>query len=189
MLGGRCAVSLAWVGIVLACVSVYWARSADRDFQREGRRYVELWADRLAEFAGQPDRQDLLVRRFSAESDSQTAGIVDLDGRWVVRAGPAVDVPSFPSPSKIHDKRLNVEAWLFRAPMWVDGRRSGDVVWVRRCEFLLRGAQRRRRGFMMAWVWWAVAGGIGLATALWAGQNGVLGVNTRDDAIDPTPQI
>jgi hypothetical protein len=188
VLGVGYAVSLVWVGVVLASVSVYWARAADRDFQREGRRYVELWADRLAEFTDRPDRRDLLVRRFSAESDSQAVGIVDRDGRWVVRVGPAADVPSFPSLSKINDKRLNSEAWLFRAPLWVDGGRTGDVVWVRRCESLQRETQRRRRGFMMAWVWWAVAGGIGLSIALWAGQNGVLGVNTGDDAIDPTPQ-
>ena len=186
VLGVGYAVSLAWVGIVLACVSVYWSRNADRDFCREGRRYAELWADRLAESAGQPDRQELLVRRLSAETDSWTTGLLDPEGRWILKVGAAIDVPSFPSPSKINDKRLDLDTWLFRAPLWVDGRRAGDMVWVRQCRSLRTETQRRRRGLIMSWVWWAVAGGIGVAAAGWAGQNGVLGVNTRDAANDPT---
>lgn len=178
--------SLAWVGIVLAYVNAYWARTAERDFRREGRRYVEMWADRAAQSVDQPEHRDSLVRRLSAEFDSRTAGVLDLDGRWVVRAGPAVDVPAFPTLSKINDKRLDRDAWLFRAPMWVDGRRAGDVVWVRHCRALLSETQRRRRGLTLAWLWWAVAGGIGVVLARRTGQNGVLGVNTHDDAIDPT---
>lgn len=187
MLGGGYAVSLAWVGVVLVFVNLFWARNAEGDFRREGRRYVELWADRLADHAGHPDAQDQLIRRLSAESDSWTTGLMDLDGQWVFRAGPAVDVPSFSTQSKINDKRMDLDSWLFRAPMWVDGRRAGDLVWVRRCLSLQTDTQRRRRGLTMAWAWWALAGGIGLATVLWAGQNGVLGVNTRDAANDSTP--
>lgn len=185
MLGAGWFLAWVWMGVVFLCVNAFLNRNAQRDFCREGRRYIELWADRTAELFDHPDRQEVLIRRLSAEPDSRTAGTLDREGRWIVRVGPWVEIPSFSSSSKINDKRLNPDAWLFRAPMWVEGRRASDLVWVRDCREMESEARRRRRGLILAWGWWAVAGAVGLMA--WAGQNGVLGVDNRDDPIDPTP--
>jgi hypothetical protein len=57
VLGVGYAVSLVWVGVVLASVSVYWARAADRDFQpgrSSIRGTVGRSAGRIHRSAGSP---------------------------------------------------------------------------------------------------------------------------------------
>lgn len=161
---GTYALSLAWVGLVFIHVDRYLNFRRTTIFRQEGRRLVEVWADRIAE-AEDGTRRTRLLRRFAGDLDSRSAALLDDQGQTVECLGePPPPSPRFPL-SETTDKFLNDATWAAWAPLWNDGRRKGYVAWVRNSSWLHKERAQIQRGLLAAWFWWASAGAVGAAFA------------------------
>ena len=159
---GGYALSVAWVGLLFFHVDRFLHAARTEAFRQEGRRWVGLWADRIAD-AGGPQQANALIRRFSGELDSRSVALLNDEGQTLQCAG---DPP--PSPPRLplsdpYDRSLDASSWAYWAPLWVSGRRHGYVVWVRDASSLNRDRAHTRRGLMAAGAWWAAVGAVGAA--------------------------
>jgi hypothetical protein len=157
--------SLVWVGILFFYIQKSLAFSQAELFRREGRRLTEVWAGRLGDVGGDPVRQRALLRRLAGEMDSRSAILLDVQGRGLDTQGDPVVLPVLPHLSVPADQFHSANAWLFWSPLWVDGRRTGTLVWVRNSDSLQKDRTRDRRGLGVAWAWWAAVGALGAVYA------------------------
>lgn len=163
-LWGTYAVSLAWVGFLFVHVDRHLSVTRAAAFRQEGRRLIELWADRLAE-AEDVHRRARLLRRFAGDRDSRSTALFGDRGQTVYSlGGPPPPSPRFPL-SEPTDKFLNDVSWAAWSPLWVDGRQEGYVAWIRDSSKLKKERAHVQRGLLAAWAWWAAMGAIGAALA------------------------
>ncbi len=158
---GTYTLSVVWVGGILFSIHGSLVSSRGECFRREGRRLAQVWAERLAEAGSDLPRRSRLLRRFAGEMDTRAAVLLNEQGQPLETQGDPVSLPVLPSLSEPSDKSLSSDSWVFWAPLWVDGRRSGMLVWVRNSQILHADRSRDRSGLLAAWAWWAAVGAVG----------------------------
>lgn len=161
---GLYVLSLAWVAVLFVHVERFLNVSRSETYRQEGRRLVEVWADRIADADGL-ERREALLRRFSGEVDSRSVALLNDQGQMIQRVGESSPPPPHLSFSEPIDQSLNDEAWAYWAPLWVAGRRAGTLAWVRDATVLKRERTHAERGLLAAWAWWAAVGALGSAFA------------------------
>ncbi|MBL0058456.1 MAG: hypothetical protein IPP35_04980 [Elusimicrobia bacterium] len=151
--------SLAWVGLLFFYVQRYGVSIQTESFRREGRRLAAAWSDRLGD--GGADRARLL-RRLAGDPDSRSAALLDPHGQVLRLEGDPLPAPPLRLSAPV-DRSLETGAWAFWAPVWMDGRLTGALAWVRDAGELRRSRVHHRRALLAAWSWWAAVGAIGAA--------------------------
>ena len=157
---GTYAVALAWVGLLFIHVDRYINFKRIAAFPQEGRRLIEIWADRMAE-TEDVNRRGRLLRRFAGDLDSRSTALLNEQAQTVQFVGePLPPSPRFPL-SESTDKFLPAGTWAAWSPLWVNGRRMGYVAWIRDSSTLQKERGHVQRGLLAAWCWWAAAGAVG----------------------------
>jgi hypothetical protein len=163
---GIYALSLAWVGLLFVHAERYVNSARALAFDREGRRLVAVWADRMGEAKDDPSRAKLL-RRFAGEMDSRSTALLNEQGQLLHAEGESPPpFPRLPTSESIGGP-LDDKSWAYLTPLWEAGRRKGFLVWIRDSSALPRERSRVQRGLLAAWAWWAAAGAAG---AVFAGR-------------------